>query len=223
MRRRRQRRRLRHGHHQRDAHGVQHGARLRLGAGCELRLPRRRSSGPRRRSTRRPAQPAVTGEVTATVTTTIGDMTFTLDADKAPCTVNSFVSLAQQDYFDGTHLPPAMTTERDLRPAVRRPDRHPAPAARATPSADELDGSETYPAGTLAMANRRPQHQRLAVLHRVRRHAARRRTTRSSARSTMRPSRRSRQVAQPGHRRQRRSGRWPRPRRTVEIEAVTLG
>ena len=28
-------------------------------------------------------------------------MTFTLDADKAPCTVNSFVSLAQQNYFNG--------------------------------------------------------------------------------------------------------------------------
>ncbi len=37
------------------------------------------------------------------MTTTIGDMTFTLDADKAPCTVNSFVSLAQQNYFNGTH------------------------------------------------------------------------------------------------------------------------
>ena len=97
-----------------------------------------------------PGTPTVTGVVTATVTTTIGDMTFTLDADKAPCTVNSFVSLAQQNYFNGTHCH-RMTTEGIF--VLQCGD----PTASGTGGPgytipDELDGSEAYPAGTLAMA-----------------------------------------------------------------------
>ena len=94
--------------------------------------------------------PTVAGEVTATVATTIGDMTFTLDADKAPCTVNSFVSLAQQNYFNGTHCH-RMTTQGIF--VLQCGD----PTASGTGGPgytipDELDGSEAYPAGTLAMA-----------------------------------------------------------------------
>jgi peptidyl-prolyl cis-trans isomerase B (cyclophilin B) len=37
-----------------------------------------------------------------TIATNRGDVKVSLDADKAPCTVNSFVSLAKQGYFDGT-------------------------------------------------------------------------------------------------------------------------
>lgn len=36
------------------------------------------------------------------LTTNVGDLTITLDAEAAPCTVNSFVSLAKQDYFSDT-------------------------------------------------------------------------------------------------------------------------
>jgi peptidyl-prolyl cis-trans isomerase B (cyclophilin B) len=97
-----------------------------------------------------PGTPTVAGAVTATVKTTIGDMTFTLDADKAPCTVNSFVSLAQQNYFNGTHCH-RMTTQGIF--VLQCGD----PTASGTGGPgytipDELDGSEAYPAGTLAMA-----------------------------------------------------------------------
>jgi peptidyl-prolyl cis-trans isomerase B (cyclophilin B) len=37
-----------------------------------------------------------------TIATDRGDIKVSLDADKAPCTVNSFVSLAKQGYFDDT-------------------------------------------------------------------------------------------------------------------------
>jgi len=40
--------------------------------------------------------------VPVTVTTGAGDIGLTLDRTVAPCTVNSFVSLAEQTYFDGT-------------------------------------------------------------------------------------------------------------------------
>jgi peptidyl-prolyl cis-trans isomerase B (cyclophilin B) len=41
---------------------------------------------------------------TATITTSCGDLTIALDAVKAPKTVNNFVFLAQQGYFDGTPI-----------------------------------------------------------------------------------------------------------------------
>jgi cyclophilin family peptidyl-prolyl cis-trans isomerase len=44
---------------------------------------------------------AATKKYTATIKTDKGDIVLALDADKAPNTVNSFVFLAQQHYFDG--------------------------------------------------------------------------------------------------------------------------
>lgn len=44
---------------------------------------------------------ATTKKYSATVKTSKGDFVIELDAEKAPNTVNSFVFLAQQDYFDG--------------------------------------------------------------------------------------------------------------------------
>lgn len=44
----------------------------------------------------------ITGTVRATITTSCGDVVVELDADVAPATVNSFVFLAEQGYFDGT-------------------------------------------------------------------------------------------------------------------------
>ena len=38
-----------------------------------------------------------------TLSTNQGDVTISLDTKEAPCTVNSFVSLARQQYFDGSH------------------------------------------------------------------------------------------------------------------------
>lgn len=45
-----------------------------------------------------------------TIATDRGDVKVSLDADKAPCAVNSFVSLAEQGYFDDTPCP-RLTTE----------------------------------------------------------------------------------------------------------------
>jgi len=49
-----------------------------------------------------PAKPAYDGEVKAKVKTSAGELTFTLDGKKAPCTVNSFAHLASEKYFDDT-------------------------------------------------------------------------------------------------------------------------
>ncbi|MCB2223519.1 MAG: peptidylprolyl isomerase [Actinobacteria bacterium] len=46
----------------------------------------------------------LTGPVEATLETSCGDITLLLDPSVAPATVNSFVFLAQQGYFDGIAL-----------------------------------------------------------------------------------------------------------------------
>jgi peptidyl-prolyl cis-trans isomerase B (cyclophilin B) len=104
-----------------------------------------------------PSKPIVGGEVTATVKTSIGDMTFTLDADKAPCTVNSFVSLAQQNYFQPSHCHRLTTLDTGGIAVLQCGD--PTGTGSGGPGytyADEVDGSETYGPGVLAMANRGP-------------------------------------------------------------------
>ncbi|MFC6090829.1 peptidylprolyl isomerase [Saccharothrix lopnurensis] len=45
---------------------------------------------------------ASTGTAAATVKANIGELKLTLDRALAPCTVNSFISLAEQGYYDGT-------------------------------------------------------------------------------------------------------------------------
>ncbi|RLK52244.1 peptidylprolyl isomerase [Microbacterium telephonicum] len=101
-----------------------------------------------------PAEPTVSGEVSATLQTSAGELQLTLDADRTPCTVGSFVSLAEQGYFDGTTCH-RLTTEGIF--VLQCGD--PSATGRGGPGyryADELDGTETYPAGTLAMANAGP-------------------------------------------------------------------
>ena len=56
-------------------------------------------------------KPQAKGSVDATVATSAGDLAVTLDADSAPCTVNSFLSLAAQKYFDDTECH-RLTTDR---------------------------------------------------------------------------------------------------------------
>ncbi|WP_420096691.1 peptidylprolyl isomerase [Brevibacterium sediminis] len=99
-------------------------------------------------------KPQAKGSVDATVATSAGDLAVTLDADRAPCTVNSFLSLAAQKYFDDTECH-RLTTESIF--VLQCGD--PTGTGSGGPGysfADELDGSETYPAGTLAMANSGP-------------------------------------------------------------------
>lgn len=97
-----------------------------------------------------PADPTVSGEVEVTLSTSVGEIGATLDADRAPCTVGSFVSLAEQDYFDATDCH-RLTTQSIF--VLQCGD----PTATGTGGPgytipDELSGDETYPAGTLAMA-----------------------------------------------------------------------
>ena len=65
-----------------------------------------------------PDTATVSGEVAVTIATTAGDLNATLDADATPCTVNSFVSLAEQGFYDDTPCP-AHLRHRSLHPAVR--------------------------------------------------------------------------------------------------------
>jgi peptidyl-prolyl cis-trans isomerase B (cyclophilin B) len=95
-----------------------------------------------------------TGEVSAVLETSAGDIPLTLDADSAPCTVGSFVSLASQQYFDDTPCH-RLTTQGIF--VLQCGD--PSGTGTGGPGYrfdDELDGSETYAAGTVAMANAGP-------------------------------------------------------------------
>ena len=94
------------------------------------------------------------GEVPATISLTSGDLPLRLHAGKAPCTVNSFAFLAGKGYFDGTRCH-RLTTAGIF--VLQCGD--PTGTGRGTPGysfGDELTGTETYPAGTLAMANAGP-------------------------------------------------------------------
>jgi peptidyl-prolyl cis-trans isomerase B (cyclophilin B) len=90
-----------------------------------------------------PSKPVAGGEVKATVKTTIGDMEFTLDADRAPCTVNSFISLAQQNYFNASQCHRLTTLDTGGIAVLQCGD--PTATGSGGPGytyADEVDGSE---------------------------------------------------------------------------------
>ncbi len=91
------------------------------------------------------------GEATAVVHLSGGDVTITLNRAKAPCTVNSFESLAGQGYYDNTTCHRLVDTGIFI---LQCGD--PTGTGRGGPGYvvdDELSGHETYPAGTVAMAN----------------------------------------------------------------------
>jgi peptidyl-prolyl cis-trans isomerase B (cyclophilin B) len=97
-----------------------------------------------------PAQ-AATGTETAAVTTNQGNLSLSLNAAKAPCTVNSFVFLAQQGYFDDTKCH-RLTTSGIF--VLQCGD--PTGTGTGGPGyqfADENLTGATYPQGTVAMAN----------------------------------------------------------------------
>ena len=110
-----------------------------------------------------PSRPTSTGDTPATLTLSAGAVPLTLDGADAPCTVNSFTSLAKQGYFDGTPCH-RLTTEGIF--VLQCGD--PTGSGSGGPGysfADELKGAEalkddpvgqgakTYAAGTVAMAN----------------------------------------------------------------------
>jgi peptidyl-prolyl cis-trans isomerase B (cyclophilin B) len=102
-----------------------------------------------------PEQAEVSGQLTAAMETSAGTFTLTLDADKTPCTVNSFVSLADQGYFDGTSCH-RMTIPEGFQVLQCGDPTGTGSGGPGYQFDDELTGDETYPAGTLAMANAGP-------------------------------------------------------------------
>jgi peptidyl-prolyl cis-trans isomerase B (cyclophilin B) len=92
------------------------------------------------------------GTVEAVITTGQGDIGLTLDREKAPCTVQSFVSLAEQGFYDDTICPrlgnaPGFGILQCGDPSGTMS------GGPGYSFDDELTGEETYPAGTIAMAN----------------------------------------------------------------------
>jgi peptidyl-prolyl cis-trans isomerase B (cyclophilin B) len=100
-----------------------------------------------------PETPDVQGKVAVSMKTSIGTFGATLDADAAPCTVNSFVSLAEQGFFDKTPCHRLTTSQTGIF-VLQCGD--PSGTGTGGPGytiPDEFTGKETYGAGTLAMAN----------------------------------------------------------------------
>ncbi|GAA1141322.1 peptidylprolyl isomerase [Nocardioides aquiterrae] len=94
------------------------------------------------------------GTVDVTLKTSAGDIPITMDQASTPCAVNSFVSLAKQGYFDKTPCH-RLTTQGIF--VLQCGD--PTGSGMGGPGysfPDELQGDETYPAGTVAMANAGP-------------------------------------------------------------------
>lgn len=97
---------------------------------------------------------SVTGTATLTMHMNEGDVTITTDRSSTPCTINSFEALVKQKYFDNTQC--HRLTDKGIF-VLQCGD--PTGTGRGGPGyqyADELYGTETYPAGTVAMANAGP-------------------------------------------------------------------
>jgi peptidyl-prolyl cis-trans isomerase B (cyclophilin B) len=106
-----------------------------------------------RQVTAPPSTATVHGTVPVTIQTSVGTLRGTLDASAAPCTVNSFVSLAGQHFFDNTPCH-RLTTANSGIYVLQCGD--PTGTGTGGPGytiPDELNGHEHYSAGTLAMAN----------------------------------------------------------------------
>jgi peptidyl-prolyl cis-trans isomerase B (cyclophilin B) len=117
-----------------------------------------------------PGNPVKDAPTEVTIATDQGDVKVSLDAEKAPCTVNSFLSLAKQGYFDDTKChrlttdglfvlqcgDPSGTGQQG--PGYTFKDELIPSDPRLQPCLGQTDpqtGKEycTYTAGTLAMAN----------------------------------------------------------------------
>jgi peptidyl-prolyl cis-trans isomerase B (cyclophilin B) len=94
------------------------------------------------------------GTISYALAMTNGNVTITLDRNKAPCTVNSFVSLADQGYFDNTKCHRLADSGIFV---LQCGD--PTGTGKGGPGyefANETDGTESYTEGVVAMANGGP-------------------------------------------------------------------
>jgi peptidyl-prolyl cis-trans isomerase B (cyclophilin B) len=100
-----------------------------------------------------PATPDVKAKYVATISTNLGKVVIDLLNSKAPCTVNSFVSLADQKFFNNTHCQ-RLTTSPSVYYVLQCGD--PTGTGTGGPgyafNSENLTGA-TYTAGTVAMAN----------------------------------------------------------------------
>jgi len=137
------------------------------GANCQYPATKERAARPVKppRTGKVPNQPA---EVAATISTDLGDIGLALDNQKAPCTVNNFVSLAQQRFYDNTTCHRLTTAEQfgllqcgdptgtgKGGPGYQFPSEYPTNQYRLS---DPIlkEPRMMYPRGTLAMANAGP-------------------------------------------------------------------
>jgi peptidyl-prolyl cis-trans isomerase B (cyclophilin B) len=134
-----------------------------LGSNCQYPATTEPASKPNTppRTGRIPTTPPT---VEATLVTNDGSIGLQLDNAKAPCTVNNFVSLARQGYFDNTTCH-RLTTSQALGvlqcgdptgkgaggPGYRFPNEYPTNQYKLSDPA--LQQPVLYPRGTLAMAN----------------------------------------------------------------------
>jgi peptidyl-prolyl cis-trans isomerase B (cyclophilin B) len=98
-----------------------------------------------------PSAPDYTASYQATITTNRGTIDVNLLNSKATCTVNSFVHLAEQDYFGNTKCH-RLTTESIYVLQCGDPTGTGSGGPGYEFGSENLKGA-TYPAGTLAMAN----------------------------------------------------------------------
>ncbi len=104
---------------------------------------------------------------TATVATTCGTMTFTLDGKKAPQTVASFIFLARKGFFDNTPCH-RLTTSGLFVLQCGDPTGTGSGGPGYEFGIENAPATGDYPAGTVAMARETaPEHQRQPVLHRL--------------------------------------------------------
>ncbi|MGY1672889.1 peptidylprolyl isomerase [Geodermatophilus sp. SYSU D00710] len=99
-----------------------------------------------------PAEVVPTGTTAVSITTNVGPIGLTLDNANAPCGVASMVYLAQQGYFDGTVC--HRETDSEGLKVLQCGD--PSGTGRGGPAYQfptQVSGDETYPRGTVAMAN----------------------------------------------------------------------
>jgi peptidyl-prolyl cis-trans isomerase B (cyclophilin B) len=101
-----------------------------------------------------PEEATESGDVDVTIVTSAGDIGATLDAEAAPCTVNSFLSLAEQGYFDDTRCHRLTTAGIFVLQCGDPTESGAGGPGYSFP--DELTGQEGYQGGTLAMANAGP-------------------------------------------------------------------
>jgi peptidyl-prolyl cis-trans isomerase B (cyclophilin B) len=135
-----------------------------LGADCQY--PAAEAASKKNNPPRSGKVPTDPAQVSASMTTSEGNLGLQLDNGKAPCTVNSFASLAQQDYFNDT--PCHRLTTGGLAvlqcgdptgkgtggPGYEFANEY--PTNQFQPDDPALQQPVTYPRGTLAMANAGP-------------------------------------------------------------------